>query len=121
MSNLYLAYRILAMTVGVLLTVGTFVALPLKYFTPGGSATQQFGEALWPLWVAHGWIYMAYLVVAFLLARRAKWTLPFTGLMLLAGTVPILIFVVERRVAQQIRLEQPEALRSGTGASGTGA
>lgn len=114
MRNLYLAYRILAMIVGVLLTVGTFVALPLKYFTPDGSTTQQFGESLWPLWVAHGWIYMVYLVVAFLLARRAKWTLPFTALMLLAGTVPILIFVVERRVAHLIRAEHPEAVASTT-------
>jgi integral membrane protein len=110
--NLYLGYRVLAMIVGVLLTVGTFVALPLKYFTPEGSAAQQFGESLWPLWVAHGWIYMAYLVVAFLLARRAKWSLPFTVLMLLAGTVPILIFVVERRVARVIAAEHPEAVAS---------
>lgn len=108
MRNLYLGYRVLAMIVGVLLTVGTFVALPLKYFAPDGSATQQFGESLWPLWVAHGWIYLVYLVVAFLLARRAKWSLLFTGLMLLAGTVPILIFVVERRVARQIQAEYPE-------------
>lgn len=112
MRNLYLTYRVLAMTVGVLLTVGTFVALPLKYFTPAGSAAQEIGESLWPLWVAHGWIYMVYLVVAFLLARRARWTLPFTGLMLLAGTVPILIFIVERRVARLIRAEHSEALVS---------
>ena len=115
MRNLYLGYRVLAMTVGVLLTVGTFVALPLKYFTPDGSAAQRFGESLWPLWVAHGWIYMVYLVVAFLLARRARWTLPFTALMLLAGTVPILIFVVERRVARHMKDEHPEAVSSRTG------
>ncbi len=90
------------MIVGVLLTIGTFVALPLKYLAAEGSGLQRFGEALWPLWVAHGWIYMAYLVVAFLLARRAGWSPQFTVLMLLAGTVPILIFVVERRVAREI-------------------
>ncbi|MGL5826572.1 MAG: DUF3817 domain-containing protein [Nocardioides sp.] len=108
MRTLYSSYRTLAMIVGVLLTVGTFVALPLKYLTPTGSAAQQFGASLWPLWIVHGWIYMVYLVVAFFLARRARWSAPFTLLMLLAGTVPILIFTVERRVARQMRLEHPE-------------
>lgn len=107
MRNLYTTYRVLAWIVGILLTVGTFIALPLKYLTPDGSALQEFGEALWPLWIIHGWVYMVYLVVAFLLARRARWTLQFTLLMLLAGTVPILIFVVERRVAAKMA-EHPE-------------
>ncbi|MGL5810797.1 MAG: DUF3817 domain-containing protein [Nocardioides sp.] len=110
MRNLYASYRVLAMTVGVLLTVGTFVALPLKYLLADGSSLQRFGESLWPLWIAHGWIYMVYLVVAFLLARRARWSPPFTLLLLLAGTVPVLIFYVERRVAALMRgtlSEQP--------------
>jgi integral membrane protein len=110
--TLYSTYRILAMIVGVLLTVGTFIALPLKYLAPDGSGPQQFGESLWPLWIAHGYIYMAYLVAAFLLARRAKWSVPFTLLMLLAGTVPILIFIVERRVARQMHAEHPELVGS---------
>ena len=112
MRNLYRAYRVLAMIVGVLLTVGVFVALPLKYLAPEGSAAQQFGAALWPLWVAHGWIYMAYLVVAFILARRCKWTPGFTLLMLIAGVVPILIFYVERRVAHLIEAEHPELAKA---------
>jgi integral membrane protein len=107
--NLFTAYRVLAMIVGVLLTVLVFVAMPLKYFPADGTSLQHTGDQLTTLvGVAHGWIYMVYLVVSFALSRRLKWTWPFTGLVLLAGLIPILIFWVEHRVTQRVRTENPE-------------
>jgi integral membrane protein len=106
--NLFNAYRVLAFVVGVLLAVCALVAAPLKYLLTDGSALQQLGESLSILWLAHGWIFMVYVVVAFLLARRARGTLGFTLLMLVAGLVPLLIFWVEHRVAQKVRDENPE-------------
>ena len=108
MRSLLTAYRVLAIVVGILLVFGTFVALPLRYLTTDGSDLQELGETLSLVWVFHGWIYLAYLVVAFLLARRSRWTMPFTLLMLVAGLVPILIFWVERQVVQRMRAEHPE-------------
>jgi integral membrane protein len=46
--------------------------------------------------VLHGILYIIYLAFAWLLARRLHLTLGPTVLMLLAGTIPILTFVVER-------------------------
>jgi len=106
--KLFTTYRVLAIIVGILLVFGTFVAIPLRYFTTEGSDLQQLGETLSLVWVLHGWVYIAYVVVAFLVARRAQWTIRFTLLMLVAGLVPILIFWVEHRVTQRIRLEHPE-------------
>ena len=62
----------------------------------------------------HGWIFMVYVVVAFLLARRARWSLGFTVLMLVAGLVPLLIFWVEHRVTQKVRAENPELAAVGS-------
>ncbi len=106
--GLFTAYRWLALIVGVLLAFCALVAMPLKYLAPEGSDLQQFGESASVLWVAHGWVFMIYVVVAFLLSRRAGWTLPFTLLTLVAGLVPLLIFWVERSVVSRMRAEHPE-------------
>ena len=108
MRRLFTAYRVLAIIVGCLLVFGTFVAIPLRYFTTDGSDLQNLGETLSLVWVFHGWMYIAYVVVAFLFARRARWTMQFTLLMLVAGLIPVLIFWVEHRVVQRTRAEHPE-------------
>ena len=60
------------------------------------------------LGVAHGWLYMIFLVTAFLLARQARWELAFTLVTLVSGTVPILSFWAERRATARVRAEHPE-------------
>jgi integral membrane protein len=106
--NLYRTQRTLAMVVGVLLAFCSLVALPLKYLAPEGGGLQTFGENASIMWAVHGWAFMAYVVVSFLLARRAGWTPQFTLLVLVAGLVPLLIFWVEHRVTAKLRREQPE-------------
>jgi integral membrane protein len=107
-KNLFNTYRVLAFIVGVLLAFCALVAMPLKYLASEGSSLQQFGDSASIMWVAHGWVFMIYVVVAFLLARRARWTISFTLLMLIAGLVPLLIFWVEHKVTQKVRAENPE-------------
>jgi integral membrane protein len=105
-QKLFPIYRVLAIVVGVLLASMAFVGMPLKYLLDEGTTWQDFGATITPvIAVAHGWIYMVYLVVAFLLARRSRWTWQFTAVMLVAGIIPILIFWVEHRVAQKMRAE----------------
>jgi integral membrane protein len=113
-SGLFKTYRVLAFVVGVLLLVGT-VGFVLKYahvvhedLISDGSGLQQLGEDLTPVWLVHGWVYMVYVVVAFVLTQRAGWPLPRFLLMMVAGLVPALIFWVERRVTVQLREEHPE-------------
>ena len=107
MSGLFKTYRVLAFVVGALLLVGS-VGFVLKYALPEGGSLQEVGEALTPVWVVHGWIYMVYVVVAFVLTQRAGWPLTRFLLMLVAGLVPLLIFWVERSVAERLRAEHPE-------------
>ena len=108
MKNLLTAYRGLALVVGVLLAFGALVAFPLKYFTADGSSPQEFGESASIVWLVHGWVFIVYVVVAFLLSRRAGWSLGFTALALVAGLIPLLIFWVERQVVRRLREEHPE-------------
>ena len=111
MKNLFNAYRVLAFVVGVLLAFCSLFALPLKYLAAEGSDLQRFGETASVMWVVHGWAFMVYVVVAFLLSRKAQWSIGFTLLNLVAGLVPLLIFWVEHKVNEKVRAEHPELVR----------
>ena len=90
--KLFQTYRVLAFVVGVLLAFCSFVALPLRYIPAEGSDLQQLGETLSVLWVAHGWAFMAYVVVTFLLSRKLRWSIGFTVLNL-GGIVHLLLVI----------------------------
>ena len=113
MKKLFNAYRVLALLVGVLLAFCALVAMPLKYLATEGSDLQRFGESASILWVAHGWVFMIYVVVAFFLSRKARWTPGFTIVALAAGLIPLLIFWVEHKVTQRLRAEHPELVTAG--------
>ncbi|WP_028637895.1 DUF3817 domain-containing protein [Nocardioides sp. URHA0032] len=106
--KLFQTYRVLAFIVGVLLAFCSFVALPLRYLPTQGSNLQQLGETLSLLWIAHGWVFMAYVVVTFLLSRKLRWSIVFTLLNLAAGLIPLLIFWMEHQVNLKVRAEHPE-------------
>ncbi len=94
MDRALLRYRVMAWVVGVLLIVLVLVGVPLKYLTPDGTTPQHVGEWITSyLGVAHGWLYMLFLVAAALLARRARWPLGFAVVTLLLCSVPVLSFV----------------------------
>ena len=96
MSGALTRFRVMAYVVGVLLLVLVFVAMPLKYFADQPALVAIVGPM-------HGFLYMVYLVTAFDLAVRAKWPFGRTLLVLLAGTVPVMSFVAERKVTGWIR------------------
>lgn len=111
-------YRVMASIVGVLLIVLVLVGLPLHYLFPDGSQPERLGAGISQyLGVAHGWLYMIFLIAAFVLSRKAGWDLRFTIVTLLCGTIPILSFWAERRATARVQAE----LRSQDGRSTAGA
>lgn len=108
MRPLFTTYRVLAFVVGVALAFCALVAAPMKYLFAEGSSIQELGESLSILWALHGTIYMVYVLVALMLAYRARWSVQFTVLLLVAGLVPLLMFFVEHRAAERMKQEHPE-------------
>ncbi|MGB0099606.1 MAG: DUF3817 domain-containing protein [Nocardioides sp.] len=122
-SGSLLRYRVMASVVGVLLVVLVLIGVPLANFdgtgmwgifpsTPDiwatGSTAHHLGEAITEyLGVAHGWLYMIFLVTAFLLSRKARWPIGFTLVTLVCGTIPILSFWAEHRATARVRAEHP--------------
>jgi integral membrane protein len=91
-----LRYRVLAYVVGTALLALVLLAMPLKYLADDERVISVVG----PL---HGFLYLVYLAVAFDLAYRNRWSIRETLLLLLAGTVPFLTFVAERRVTKRLQ------------------
>ena len=89
-------YRIIANVVGVVLVVFILIAVPVRYL--GGEP--RLSETISPV---HGFLYVVYLGFTVDLSRRVGWSLTRTVLVMLAGTVPFLSFVVERRMTREVR------------------
>ena len=94
-------YRVMAYVVGVWLIVLVLVAVPLKYLADSPTMVEIVGPV-------HGFLYMAYLVTVLDLAFRVRWSAVKTVLVMLAGTVPFVSFVAERKVRREMA-GSPEA------------
>jgi integral membrane protein len=95
------AFRLLANVVGVML-LALVAAMVVKY----GFDEPGLVEVVSPV---HGFVYFVYLVVALLLGRKVGWRPGRILAVLLAGTVPFLSFVVERRVTAELTTASPSA------------
>lgn len=87
-------YRVMAWVTGVMLLV-LCVEMTIKY------AIQPADDVLrWIEWIpfAHGWIYVVYLVTVIDLWSTMRWGFGRLVAMVLGGVVPVMSFVVERRV-----------------------
>ena len=89
MKAAVLCYRVMAYITGVLIIVVIFAGLPLQF---------AFGHPWIDRYVGtvHGYLYIVYVICAFILSQKLKMRLSPRLLLLLAGTIPVLTFVVER-------------------------
>jgi integral membrane protein len=88
-----LRYRVMAYVTGVVLIILCFVGIPLQI--AGKPAVANY------VGVTHGILYIIYLVCAWILARRLRLAPKPTVIMLLAGTIPVMTFIVERWVTRR--------------------
>ncbi|HUZ55378.1 MAG TPA: DUF3817 domain-containing protein [Streptosporangiaceae bacterium] len=90
------AYRTMAYLTGTVLIILCFVGIPLQVFASNLIIVKYVGTA-------HGMLYIIYVVVAFVMTRmvRMRVASPGTVIVLLAGTIPVLTFVVERWVSRK--------------------
>ncbi|MFJ9633484.1 DUF3817 domain-containing protein [Streptomyces sp. NPDC101175] len=90
-------YRVMAYVTGVLLVLLclSMVAKYLLKIDGAGSFTEVVA-------IAHGWLYVVYLLFAFDLGSKAKWPVGKQLWVLLAGTVPTAAFFVERKISREL-------------------
>lgn len=97
------AYRVLAYSTGVILLLFC-VEMIAKY---------GFGvDGLEWVAIVHGWVYMAYFMVTMYLGIQLRWAWRRLLPVLLAGTIPLMSFVAERKVVARVRAERPDLLAS---------
>jgi integral membrane protein len=82
-------YRVMAYITGVLIIVICFVGLPLQ-FAAGNDWIDQW------LGTVHGYLYIVYVVIAYLLGSKLRLRPMQMIPLLLAGIVPVMTFLVER-------------------------
>jgi integral membrane protein len=89
------AYRAMAYVTGTMLCILVFICIPLQVWAHNAVPVDIVGTL-------HGILYIIYVVVAFAMTRavRMKVASPGTVIVLAAGTIPVLTFVVERWVSR---------------------
>lgn len=96
-------YRVLAWITGTMLLL-LCVEMILKYVLqlPGFNVDgDPRSEAARIIAMVHGWVYVIYLVTCFDLWSTMRWRLGRLVTLALAGVVPVMSFVLERRVHRE--------------------
>lgn len=94
-----LRYRVMAYVVGTGLLILVVVGVPLQF----GAGIPQIDAVVGPI---HGFLYIVYLLAAVDLARRARFTLLQMAAMIGAGFLPLLAFIIERRVVHRLAVRE---------------
>lgn len=89
MNAAVLRYRVMAYITGVLIIVVVFAGIPLQIWAHNTFIVNDIGTI-------HGFLYIVYIVFASMLAAKLHMRPKPTVILLLAGTVPAMTFIVER-------------------------
>ncbi|MBB5116917.1 membrane protein [Streptomyces eurocidicus] len=89
-------YRVLAYVTGVLLVL-LVIGMIAKYLLD-----MDVSGAVRLIAIAHGWLFVLYLVFAFDMGSKAKWSFGKLAWVLVAGTIPTAAFFVERKAVKEL-------------------
>jgi integral membrane protein len=98
-DGLLIAYRVLAVLVGLGLLTLVLVGLPLKYGADSPDVVRIVGPV-------HGFLYVVYLLLSLQLWLRERWNKGFAAAVVCAGFVPFLSLYAERQVTHRVRLSR---------------
>jgi integral membrane protein len=90
-------YRVMAFVTGVVLLLGC-TALIMK---AAGVPHMEPWTGL--VWVAHGYLYLVYVICTAMLGVKLRWPLLRYALVMAAGTIPTMSFVAEHFVTRAVR------------------
>lgn len=98
-KGVILRFRVMALLAGVMSLLLWFVELPVVYLLDN---PELAARVKWIPFV-HGYVYAFYVLTAIHFAAKARYSVRQMILFILAGTLPILSFIAERRVAKNYR------------------
>jgi integral membrane protein len=88
-------FRIMAYITGVSLIVLVTVIMPIRYIGGNEKPSEYFSPF-------HGLMYFLYVMTAFDLVSRMRWGIGRLALIMLAGCIPFVSFIAERRVTRDV-------------------
>jgi integral membrane protein len=91
-------YRIMAFTTGTVLIAGTIALILQKVFD-----VKHLDLTNAILWIAHGYLFLVYVITTLQLGIRLRWPLIRMLLVMAAGTIPTMSFVAEHFVTRDAR------------------
>jgi integral membrane protein len=91
-------YRIMAFTTGTVLVAGVVALILQKVFNV---SHLNVPNAI--LWVAHGYLFLVYVITTLLLGLKLRWSLVRMIVVMAAGTIPTMSFVAEHFVTRDAR------------------
>ncbi|WGP05282.1 DUF3817 domain-containing protein [Bacillus subtilis] len=105
-------YRVMAFITGTMLLILT-VEMIYKYLIAADPASalnfNGFNLAA-AIAICHGWCYVVYLIGCFWLNQQMRWSLGRYLILALAGVVPVMSFILERRIHRQVDAELEAAV-----------
>jgi len=97
MSGVVKRFRTMAILAGIMSLLLWFVEIPVANLFDNESWK---AKVEW-IKVVHGWTYALYVLTALEFASRAKWPVMKMLGLILAGTLPVASFIMERKVVSQ--------------------
>ena len=94
MLTLFKSFKVVAFLEGLSYILLLFIAVPIKYM----AGDPQFVKLLG---MPHGVLFLAYIVLAIMLASEMKWTKKTLVIVLLASIIPFGTFYVDRKYLKQ--------------------
>ena len=88
------SFRLLSLIEGLSLITLLFIAMPAKY---------QFGhDFVWPVGMAHGVLWLAYVVMSLAVSHVLRWSVLAWGLALLCSVLPFGFLWVDARLRREL-------------------
>lgn len=95
-------FRILSLVEGLSLITLLLIAMPAKY---------QFGvDFVWPVGMAHGSLWLAFVVMSLLVSHLQRWSVLVWLLALLCSVVPFGFLFLDRRLKREAGQAQGDAV-----------
>jgi len=93
-SPLLKGFRVLSLVEGLSLITLLFIAMPAKY---------QFGhDFVWPVGMAHGVLWLAYVVMSLVVSHVQRWSVWAWALALVCSVLPFGFLLVDARLRREL-------------------